>query len=229
MERRWAVARKNIKPVQLLLQEGISLNDMFGVFRGLNRTIRAAGVYGEVKVFSTDEHPVVMNGKIYASYFDFIHETATEASDEEGHLNADTIIDCLKLEAFQSQYTMVVVTELIYRISLKKGKRGIGGTALPGVGCVMTVADFSAVDPLVRRDAISFRAGHEPAHVFGVISEDRKKDPMVWYGDPDAGLHCLRDCAMLYGSCNRMAVRKKLLDRLFCSQCEKDLKRYFLA
>jgi predicted Zn-dependent protease len=140
-------------------------------------------------------------------------------------LNGGTLLRLLYTEPWQEadpHYDIVVTSHDLY----DDGCDFCVGLAVHGFGAVISTHRFRGLSQKDAYNCIVTETMHEVGHVFGLVPETRTMN--VEYS---LGMHCTNRCIMRQGLRVPSDWQAITADRLrgyeFCSECSRDLQRYF--
>lgn len=216
----------NIKPLDILWQDGIESRAFTGIIAGLWEILRLAGIAGQLPIVSRGM--VALPSFLYHKDKEVLHPKidiepflaiARQQSRRPGFLHAPVILDALRNEPTyknQSRYALLIVKEKIHWDD-PGIYHEIAGCAYPGDNAVISLGsywpwfnpeNFAVFELLTRLIAI-----HELGHVFGLERIENG--------------HCKNDCAM--SSKVDFEFKQSIQNNPLCPSCLEKLRAYFTA
>ena len=234
---------RNVWPLQVLWQENISGEMLYGVAAGINRVLSLAGVHKEFKIeyLAQRRQPEYLNPdgtlKPYQS-LDWHIDLAEKNRKLAGHLNCLRLLDSLlgnpNYET-EPRYELVVVKEPLHWSDTSVIV--VNGIGRKGQGAVITLADYlDLLQPILREKegdrkkrqadflfGTQRRTIHEIGHFFGLFPGIDSLNPT---DEERKWSHCLNECVMYWR--DDANLHKKIQDNPFCPSCLEKLKQYFI-
>jgi hypothetical protein len=232
---------RNIRPLHILWQEGISDGVLNCVFLGIMRTLSLAEVLEDFPLrFFTQRREsdwLHKSGKLRAyRSLDWHIQEARICSKLPGHLNSTVLLNSLRdnqTNQAEPRYELVVVKEPLHwhNTSLRK----VEGIGRHEQGAVLTTYrhsskknDGSEEEKKKRRLDFSLSMQmlvmHELGHVFGLFTKGTGKENPT--DEEIKATHCLNDCVMYWQDDDEL--NKKIEPHPFCPSCLEKLKEYFV-
>jgi len=221
-----------IKPVHVMIQEGMLDDERIAILEGASEMIRLTGEgidLADLGVWRQGEY-VNSDGSLepYKSVNWYV-QRGRERSIRNSQLNADAMLSALEHEPWKNSekggkahYDILAVFDDMYA----GGSLFVIGYGRPGVGAVISINRFKGLNKKQRIECIKTGTMHELGHAFGLVPDSRTED-----FEYSLGKHCTNKCVMRRGiNVPRDWVRMSE-DRLkygaLCERCADDLKSYF--
>ena len=224
----------NIKPLDILWQDGIASRAFAGIITGLWDILQLAGVANQLPVVSRGMVPLpsfldkkeVLKPRVDIEPF---LEIARQQSKRSGFLHAAALLNALRNTPdykSQERYALLIVQEKIHwdnpDIYSEKA-----GCAFPGYNAVISLAsygrwfnpqDFGTFLLLTRMVTI-----HELGHVFrlGITQKSGASHEEIESG------HCKNNCVMSLNT--GIEFRESIQDNPLCPSCLENFRAYFTA
>lgn len=218
------------RPVYVMFDEGIEEWEAEAVFDGLSQVMIAAGTPSHMKVhnFSVwrntnwlDENGALTQWNSVDWYLTYIERH----HGRNNQIHGGKLLTLLYNEPWQEEnphYDIMVTSRDIYDDDCNF----CIGLAIHGFGTVISTARFRELSPQDAYNCIVTETTHEVGHVFGLVPETRTTN--VEYS---LGVHCTNRCIMRQGLNVPHDWQIITADRLrghgFCSECSRELQRYF--
>ncbi len=235
---------RNIRPLQILWQEGITDEMLEGVLYGVARILTLAGVFNEFKIerlgqrrspnwLDPDGTP-----KPHQS-LDWYIELARKNSTVDGYLNSNVLLDSLQNHPTyetEPRYELVVVKEPLH-VYHDPNQAIIFGIGQQGRGSVISLYSLiPLLNPVTEETDGDIKnrqfyfwlftqmvVMHEFGHVFDLFSNPV---PANITDEEIKNSHCLDECVMYWWISNDL--HEKIKDHPFCPSCLEKLKQYFI-
>lgn len=222
------MGNEHLKNIYFMVQAGVTESQRAGARRGIEKTLEIACIREQASILDEIWRvPIVKNGVTYRDPLIRLIAEGLVHSTMPGHLNASRILECMQEDT--NQYHCMVVTFPLYFVQTYKDGttkiiEDIGGLAMTGIGCIMTVAGYTHLTKKEQEEHMYFIGAHEFGHVCNLISSGRSVNIEK---HKDYGTHCVNICIMRRSTPATHALKMALRLRLFCSQCAAGLKSRF--
>lgn len=228
----WDCKMKNIKPIYMMVQEDVSLQDINSIISGLEEMIYLAGVDLQIINLEDWAHEDYLRDGSLRSYhsLDWYIEHSRYASRNNHQLDVSQMLIDFRSEPWRDidrggkdHYDVVVVSEDIYMRDIPF----LIGLADENKGTVLSTKRFQELDQYTKSECLKTEAMHEIGHVFGLIPPERISNV-----EESIGKHCTNRCIMRQG----LSVPRDWIilteDRInygaLCQECERDLRNHFI-
>lgn len=217
---------EKIRPIYLMIQNGVDLIDKKAVKDGIKTIFKLAGVEKKIRILDYGElsgtNYVSPNGllKEYRSV-DWYLQQGKIASKNSTKLNATKISNLCAYEIAISGYKHYYVLILKSDIYLETTDFVIG-VGKKGCCAIISTYSFSNLDDL-KYEVIKTETMHEIGHVFNIPNDNRTTNV-----EENLGWHCTNQCVMRQGLCVPNDWIKMTNDRIesgkpLCEECINDL------
>ena len=221
---------KNLKPVNVMFETGVSDLLQEAVFEGIDEILVLAGVD---KFITVNNHgnwrkSPYKKGEELIPYqsMDWYLVCGQYCSDRSNQLNAEAIMYAIWQEPWQQvepHYDVVVLCSDIYA---DKSTNYAAGLAQPGLATIISVNRYLGLAGKLQFECIKTEIMHEVGHIFGLVPRDRERDI-----EENFGPHCTNVCVMRQGlrvpNDWILITRDRLGFGPFCASCRDNLREYF--
>lgn len=230
---------QNIRPLHILWQETLDIDQLDGAISGAECVLSSAGVSKEIKLkyVGRRRQPdwLSQGGTVLNPYqsLDWHIETARKHSDHVGYLNGATFLDSLQANPsheIDQRYELVILKEPIHSGNHSKifgvGRKGQG--AIISLDSHLSLLQAKPDESAEAKEKRLFNfwldtklnAMHELGHVFGLFPGNGAQTEQE-----RERAHCLNECVMYWLEDD--GLYEKIADRPFCPSCLEKLKKYF--
>lgn len=184
-----------IRPIYLMIQNGVDPQDKKAVKDGIKTIFKLAGVEKKIKILDYNE----LSGTNYKSLNGSLKEYKTvdwylqkgkETSRNSTQLNADTInrlcYEEIVLSGKRHYYVFIVKSDIYL-----KNKNFVIGASGGGTCAIISTYRFNNLDPNQKYEVIKTATIHEIGHVFEIPNNNRKTNV-----ENNIGWHCTNNCVM---------------------------------
>ena len=218
-----------MKPIYLVIQEGVVADMASVALDGINAVVREAQANVQVKNFGVWRHKdwIDMNTGALLPYMsvDWYVEQGRKASRNKRQLYINPISYALISEPWQKaqpHWDVTVMKDDLY----DDGCNFIIGGAIPYHNFVISTYRFRDLDEFWRRECFKTSVMHELGHVFGLPND--RQDGTI---EQSLGGHCTNRFIMRQGLVVPrdwlVLTRDRLEHGSFCSTCLSELHQFF--
>lgn len=238
---------RNIRPLQILRQNGVDMEVLDGLASGLAYILWLANVWQEffknnlIQDLKNRQESdwCKPNGMLEAhKSLDWYIWWAYMEKRKDGYLNSTALLDALREHpTFEQEprYELVVLKDLIHHSYASL--RGVGGVGRSGQGAIITtyyhrhlLIPIEGESERNKKERLNnFSLGiqmltmHELGHVFGLWPGTGKENPS---DEELKESHCQNECVMSWRAQENFG--KKIRHKPFCDDCVIKLKEYFI-
>lgn len=217
------------KPVHVMFEEGLTVNQHWVVFSAIKELLQIARVEERISIINLGIWRMsgwLHNSKLTDWYsIDWYLAMAKKASARNNQINAGRFLDLLELEPWQDSNPHFDVA--VIKSDMYAGESSFCiGLARKEVATIISINRFLSLPPKEMLECIKTETIHEIGHVFGLVPEARTNNV-----EESLGKHCTNRCVMRQGLRLPVDWQRITRDRLqygsLCGICQKDLQNFF--